>query len=340
MLTAPKLNPSGLYRHLPLEPHHMTDAVTRVEDSIVLCHLGVPRIATEDWALSISGLVRKPSVLRFQDLLAKPHTRIEAVHQCAGNPLQPDAPSRRVCNVVWSGVRLAELIRDCEPQPEAKFVWSRGADYGIFEGVHCDTYLKDIPLVRLADDVLIALEMNGAPLRAENGFPARLVVPGFYGTNSVKWITNIELADRRPPGPFVTRWYNDPVRDKSGSFTGKTTPVWSIAPQSVIVRPVPNEVLNVGTEINVWGWAWGDGGIKTIELSFDSGMSWRHAAIVPGASRAWQRYSLAWTPDSAGEHCIMARATGAGGSVQPLDGARNAIHDVRVVAVHGPASIR
>ena len=322
-----------MFRRIPLEPHNMTDAVTRVEDTIVLCHLGVPRISVADWALSISGLIRKPCVLRFEDLLARPQTRLEAVHQCAGNPLQPDAPSRRVCNVVWSGVRLIDLISDCEPQPEAKFVWSRGADYGTFDGVHCETYLKDIPLARLEEDVLIALEMNGAPLRAENGFPARLVVPGYYGTSSVKWITNIELTDRRASGPFVTRWYNDVVRDHEGNPTGETTPVWSIAPQSVIVHPAPDAVLSNGAEVKVWGWVWGDDGINAMEISTDGGLDWRMAVLESSKNRAWQRYSLSWTPNYTGEHHILARATGYRGSMQPLHGARNAVHCIRVIVV-------
>jgi sulfane dehydrogenase subunit SoxC len=101
--------------------------------------------------------------------------QITSIHQCCGSPLKPEMPTR--CNVVWSGVRLAALLADCEPDPAAQFVWSSGADYGVFEGDDCDAFVKDLPLDRIAADVLM--------LRPENGYPVRLVVPGYYGTSSV-----------------------------------------------------------------------------------------------------------------------------------------------------------
>jgi DMSO/TMAO reductase YedYZ molybdopterin-dependent catalytic subunit len=104
------------------------------------------------------------------------------------------------------------------------FVWSYGADYGTFEGVPVEAYLKDLPLTRVAADVLIAYEMNSAPPPPEHGFPARLA-PGFYGTNSVKWLTQMTLTNSRAPGPFTTRWYNDPLLDGVGRDMGATTPV-------------------------------------------------------------------------------------------------------------------
>ena len=162
--------------------------------------------------------------------MQRPRMTITSIHQCCGSPLEPAAPKRRITNVMWGGVRLSDLLAECEPDPAARFVWSSGADYGEFEGVDCPAFVKDLPIERVAADVLIAYEMNGAPLKPEHGFPARLVVPGFYGTNSVKWLTRLTLADKRATGPFTTRWYNDPVRDAAGRPTGATTPVWSIAP--------------------------------------------------------------------------------------------------------------
>ena len=143
-------------------------------------------------------------------------TDVVSIHECAGSPLQPSVPTRRICNVLWSGVKLAEVLDRLEPESSATFLWSYGADYGEFDGVECDAYLKDLPMERVKEDVLIAFEMNRIPLRAEQGFPARLVVPGYYGTNSVKWLTRITLADKRAEGPFTVRWYNDPILDDSG----------------------------------------------------------------------------------------------------------------------------
>ena len=132
-------------------------------------------------------------------------------------------------------------MRDCKPAPEAKYLWSYGADYGEFGGIYHEAYVKDLPLERVPSDVLIAYELNGAPLPTENGFPARLVVPGFYGTNSVKWLTRMTVAETRATGAFTTRWYNDPVPNAAGEDSGETVPVWSVAPESIIVSPAPGQ---------------------------------------------------------------------------------------------------
>src|SRR5262249_14088438 len=264
-MTRARMDPAGPFLRHPLQPHQLLDRVTRTEDAIVLCHLGVARLAAEDWSLTIDGLVRRPLSFTLADLERRPRVEITSVHQCCGSPLRPEVPARRVCNVTWGGARLADLIAECEPSPEARFLWASGADHGRFQDVAVEAYVKDVPLDRLADDVLIADAMNGAPLRPETGYPARLVVPGWYGTNSVKWLQRLTLSDGRSAGPFTTRWYNDAVRDDAGRPTGATTPVWSIAPESVIVSPAPDQGLAVGAPVEIWGWAWADGGVAIAE---------------------------------------------------------------------------
>ena len=120
--------------------------------------------------------------------------------------------------------RLVDVLADCGPHASASYIWSHGADYGEFGGVSVEAYIKDLPITRVHADVLIAYEMNGAPLPAEHGYPVRLVVPGFYGTNSVKWLTRLGLAEGRSQGPFTTRWYNDPTFDDFGRPTAPQHP--------------------------------------------------------------------------------------------------------------------
>jgi DMSO/TMAO reductase YedYZ molybdopterin-dependent catalytic subunit len=327
-----KLDPAGPYGRHPLKPHQLTDRVTRAEDVIVLCHFGVPRIDAADWLLPIDGLVRRPMLFTFDDIIRRPRAEIVSVHQCCGSPMKPEMPTRRVCNVTWSGVRLADLLAECEPDPAARYVWSSGADYGVFEGDECDAFVKDLPIDRVAADVLVAYEMNGAPLRPEHGYPVRLVVPGYYGTNNVKWLTRLTLADARPGGPFTTRWYNDPVRDAAGQPTRVRVPVRSIAPESVIVSPSPEQTLRAGETVEIWGWAWADGGVAALEVSADGGSSFMPATLEPPAGRAWQRFTAPWIPERNGKHELWSRATAAGGQGQPRNGARNSIYRVAVEA--------
>ncbi len=181
-----------------------------------------------------------------------------------------------------------------------------------------DAYEKDLPVERLSEDVLIAYELNDSPLAPEHGFPARLVVPGFYGTNSVKWLTNLRLESKRASGLFTTRWYNDPVLDASGRPTGSTTPVWAIAPESVIVCPEPGASLQAGAEQEVWGWCWADKGVGEVHVSFDDSMQWQLAALEDNPNRSWQRFSTRWIPAKIGEYKIQSLARAADGAEQPL----------------------
>jgi DMSO/TMAO reductase YedYZ molybdopterin-dependent catalytic subunit len=328
ILKRAKLDPHQFFRRLPLAPHRMRDRLTRVEDAIVLCHLGVPRLAQEDWSLTIDGLVANPLTLTLAGLLRFPKAEVTSVHQCAGSPLQPNAPTQRVCNVKWSGARLADVLSMCTPHSGARFIWSTGADFGEFGGVSIDAYVKDLPIERLSADVLIAYEMNDAPLKPEHGFPARLLVPGFYGTNSVKWLTRLTLAAARADGPFTTRWYNDPVPDASSAANGRTVPVWSIAPQSLIVAPAPEAVIELSKPVEIWGWAWADGGVSAVEVAIDD--DWRPANVEPANGRSWQRFALSWTPRLRGTMLLASRAIAANGELQPESGRRNAIYCLAV----------
>jgi DMSO/TMAO reductase YedYZ molybdopterin-dependent catalytic subunit len=246
--------------------------------------------------------------------------------------LAPCEPTQRVCNVMWAGARLSDIIAQCVLRPTAKFVCSTGADYGEFGGVRVEAYVKDMPIDRLNEDVLIAYEMNEQPLAPEHGFPARLVVPGFYGTNSVKWLTRVTLSEERASSPFTTRWYNDPVQDDDASTSGRTAPVWAIAPQSVIVAPAPDSIVEASKEIEIWGWAWADGGVARVDVRADAG-DWQPTELEPVSGRAWQRFTRSWTLSKSGVATLASRAVARSGECQPEAGRRNAIYSVSVNVV-------
>jgi sulfane dehydrogenase subunit SoxC len=326
-----KMEPQGFLRRIPLEPHRLTEQVTPARDVIVLCHLGVPHIAANEWSLTVDGMVAREKRFDLALLRRYSEVEIESVHECAGSPLQPEMPARRTSNVVWRGIRLADLLDDCAVDGGAAYIWPQGADHGEFHGVRVPAYVKDLPLDRIGDDVLIATGLNGAPLPRENGFPARLAVPGFYGTNSVKWLTRLTLAATRADSPFTTTWYNDPVRD--GGPAAGTVPVWALAPHSVIVSPAPGDKLTTGFETVIWGWAWADKAIESVRVTANGGVDWFEARVAERQGRGWQRFIAMFTPTQTGPLALASCAFTANGVCQPRTGARNAWYEVLVNAV-------
>lgn len=330
--TRPPMDPATGLRRIKLAPHELTDTVTAADSLFVLAHLGIPRVDPAQWSLAIDGLVRRSCTLTLDDLKARPKRTVEAVHQCCGNPLEPHVPTRRIANVRWGGVDLAALLEDVGIDPRARFLWSYGLDGGNFGDKPVDWFVKDLPLARLtAGDVLLAYELNGALLPAEHGFPVRLVVPGYYGTNSVKWLWRLHLAQERADGLFTTSLYNDALgaADVAAGLPPKR-PVWAVAPESIVIAPAPDTVVAFGEPVEIWGWAWSFRGVATVDISDDGGASFARASLEPRRGWAWQRYALTWRPDTRGEAVIRVRAVEAGGAGQPFEGARNAVHAVRV----------
>jgi DMSO/TMAO reductase YedYZ molybdopterin-dependent catalytic subunit len=265
------MDPASGMRRIKLSPHQMVDEFTATEDLFVLAHLGIPRVDPPHWSLRIDGLVERPLALSLDDVKARPKAIVETVHHCCGSPLEPKVPTRRIANVRWGGVDLAALLDEVGIGPEARFLWSYGLDGGDFAGKPRDWYFKDLPLERLkAGDVLLAYELNGAPLPAEHGYPLRLVVPGYYGTNSVKWLWRLQLADRRAEGPFASVLYNDSL-DAEDVAAGQPTrrPVWAIAPESIMVAPAPDALVTRGEAVEIWGRACSFHGITRVEVSVD-----------------------------------------------------------------------
>ena len=328
----PPLDPASGVRLIKLAPHQLTAPVTDTNDVFVLSHLGVPRVDSAQWSLTIDGLVGSSRTFTLEVLKARPKVEVEAVHNCCGSPTEPTVPTRRVANVRWGGVDLASLLDEVGVDPGAAFLWSYGLDGGDFFGSACDWFVKDLPLARLvAGGVLLAYELNGAPLPAEHGFPVRLVVPGFYGTNSVKWLWRLQLAAERFGGLFTTKLYVDPVpAEDAAAGQSAHRPVWAIAPDAVIVAPAPDATVQVGKATEIRGWAWSFRGIEAVEVSVDGGTRFERAALQPKRGWAWQRFSLDWRPAEAGERTIVARAIDGNGVSQPRAGARNESHKVRV----------
>jgi DMSO/TMAO reductase YedYZ molybdopterin-dependent catalytic subunit len=333
----PILDPRGPYSRPPLKPHQLTAPVTPTQDLFVLAHFGVARVEPETWSLAIDGPVRRPRSYTLDELERHPTREIQAVHKCVGSPLALRVPTRRVANVAWGGVELPTLLDDVGVEESARYVWSYGLDDGAFPpgaGPSKAAYRKDLTLERVdAGDALVAYELNGEPLPAEPGFPVRLVVPGWYGTNRGKWLYRLTLAERRADGPFtttLTTFYNDVLPGADGDGTPRTRPVWDVEPESVIVAPASEERLEAGRPVEIWGRAWAAKGIAAVGVSLDGGRTWHSATVEAREQWSWQRFSYTWRPAEAGVVTIACRATDLGGATQPLTGARNEIHAVDV----------
>ena len=303
--------------------HALEKWITDEEDLFLVTHMGFLEVDPAEWYVEIGGLVDSPVTLRLPDLQAIPKREYMSFHECAGSPLAPTEPKRRIGNVVWTGVPLADVLHRAGIRGEASFIWTAGLEWGEYAGLVNETFQKDLPIAKaLSPEVLLALEVNGKPLSPDRGGPVRLVVPGWYGTNSVKWIGSITAADRRAPGPYTTRFYNDPTP------TG-TRPVWATAPESVIVAPDPALPLGTGRICLIWGWAWGDAPIASVEVSVDGGDTWHAASIGARKDRSWQKFEYEWQPPE-GRYVVMCRCTDVNGETQPAADARNAIHEVTV----------
>lgn len=318
------MTPGFHIRHPP-PPHLLTDFITPDSQLFQTIHMGRPTIDHDIWQLKIHGLVKTPYTLSLLELKALPATTITSFHECYGSPLQPPIePCLRVGNVSWTGVRLVHLLQKAGIQPEARYVWSDGLDSGSFGSVTTDRYQKDLPLPKaLEAGCLVAYEMNGQPLDLERGGPVRLVVPGWFGTNSTKWLCSLSLQKERSLGPFTTVFYNE--QDPHGR-QGEMRPVWDVEPNSIIVSPKPDEGLERGT-VKVWGWAWSACEIQTVEVSLDGGTSWVSARLKRRKEFEWQRFEIELVLE-AGLHTVTARAMALSGEKQPMEGRRNHVHSV------------
>lgn len=293
----------------------------------LLTHYDVPYVDPASWTLTLDGLVDDPQVLDLPALAALPRHTVRVTMECAGNGrtrLDPRPVSQpwldgAVGTADWTGVRLRDLLDLAGVRDEAVEVVFTGLDHGLERGVEQD-YQRGLPLAEArADDVLVALEMNGDRLLPQHGFPARVVVPGWYGMGNVKWLSRISLQDAPFEGYQNLAYRLRSEADEPG------VPVTRIQPRALLVPPgfpdflTRTRVLRPGPVL-LEGRAWsGWGPVAGVEVSTDGGASWRPATLDPEAGRwAWRRFTLEWEA-SPGEHLLRVRATDATGRVQSTE---------------------
>ena len=287
-------------------------------------HFSAPEIRREDWTLSVDGLVANRAELTLDEIKKLPRVTMPVTMECAGNnrsDLDPPTPGNQfnggaVSTAYWAGVRLADLVSRAKALPGAREILFEGCDSGSPEpGMAKTPYLRSLPIdVAMRPDTLLVYEMNGSELPPEHGHPLRLIVPGWYGMASVKWLRRVTLIDTGFEGYFQTYKY---VMDDG---LGATEPLTSMGVKSLICSPSDGDTLEAGASVCVNGMAWSGGErIAKVEVSADGGATWRDAEIVgPSERYAWQLWRIAWTPEAPGEYALMSRAVDAAGSVQPM----------------------
>jgi DMSO/TMAO reductase YedYZ molybdopterin-dependent catalytic subunit len=189
-------------------------------------------------------------------------------------------------------------------------VANRGAPY---EVKYTDTFARSMPIAdAMSPTNILCYEMNGAPLPAANGYPLRLIAPGWFGIANVKWLTHIEVLDHRYPGRFMSREYvtmREVQRD--GHAVMEETPVGRI-----LIKSAPGRVVQTGDRYQIDGMAWGPHPISTVEVRIDNGRWQKTKLDGSKAPFTWQAWTLDWQP-TPGEHTITTRAIDATGTVQP-----------------------
>ncbi|KAF2023422.1 molybdopterin binding oxidoreductase [Setomelanomma holmii] len=330
-----RLDPSGFQIRHPPPPHELDTVITPDEKLFQTVHMGAAVVDHAHYQLVIGGLVERPVAVTLEELKRLPQTTITAFHECYGSPLEPPIEACwRVGNVRWTGVRVSHLLTTAGLMvtTENSFLWSERLDRGTFAGIEADRYQKDLPMYKALDsEVLVAYAMNGEPLTKERGGPVRLVVPGFFGTNSTKWLCRLSVQTKRAQGPYTTTFYNERVSSDMGR--PRVRPVWHVEVNSIITRPRPDELVT-NPDVKVQGWAWSYDGVENVEVSADDGRTWTGTFVEKRSEYSWQNFEAKLTGLRPGKYRVLARATSICGEQQPLSGHRNHVHHVNFEVSH------
>jgi DMSO/TMAO reductase YedYZ molybdopterin-dependent catalytic subunit len=312
----------------------------------VLTHYDIPAVDPDAWRLTVGGRVEHELDLSLADLRAREPVTVPVTMECAGNgrarldprPISQPWLAEAIGTAEWTGISLAPLLAEAGLAEDALEVVFTGLDRGVEGGVD-QLYERSLTLADARrDDVLLAYACNGEPLLPQHGFPLRLVVPGWYGMTSVKWLQRIAVVAAPFEGyQMITGYRMRRDEDDEG------TPVTRIEPRSLMVPPgIPDfmtrrRFLPPGP-VRLEGRAWsGWGPIERVEVSTDGGATWAPADLgdPPGAA-AWAPWSYAWDAPE-GEHELCVRARDATGRTQPDDApwnvggyANNAIQRVAI----------
>jgi DMSO/TMAO reductase YedYZ molybdopterin-dependent catalytic subunit len=292
----------------------------------------IPEVKAADWTLSVGGESAERELKFTLAQLKKEFkpAQVTAVCQCSGNRrglFEPHVAGVEwgvgaMGNALWRGVRLKDVLAKAGIKAGALEVVFDGADHAPLEKT--PDFVKSLPVdVAMGEDVLIAFEMNGQPLPHWNGFPARLIVPGWTGTYWIKQLARIKVVSQPEKNFWMSTAYRLP-REKFKTLTFKSQlyspnePITTMVVNSLITSLRSGQQLARGKPIDVRGLAWdGGSGIAKVEVSTDTGASWQPAKLGNDLGRySFREFSLSTPTKESGAHVVMARATSKAGETQ------------------------
>jgi len=323
-ITPAELRLAARNHGLPLEA--LRHPITPAGLHYLLIHYDIPAVDPATFELEIDGAVERPLTLTLDDLRARERVDKPITFECAGNgralleprPISQPWLTEAVGTAEWGGTRLAPLLEEVGTSQKAIELLFSALDRGI-EGGEAQTYERSLPIAE-ARDAILAYDMNGAPLPPQHGFPLRLVVPGWYGMQNVKWLTRITVLEEPYSG------FQNSVAYRMYDADGEPgEPVTRMLPRSLMVPPgVPDFMTRVRHvepgSTTLTGRAWsGYGSIDRVEVSTDGGASFDAAVLDPALGpSAWRGWSFEWNA-TPGEYLLSSRATDSQGKTQPLD---------------------
>jgi len=295
----------------------------------------IPNVNVQDWKLRIGGeSVEKPLEFTIEELKSRfESVEIAAVCQCAGNRrgmVRPHVHGIQwgygaMGNARWKGVRLKEVLNQAGLKKDTVEVVFDAADSGMI--AQTPDFAKSLPIAKALDEnTLIAFEMNGEPLPHWNGFPVRLVVPGWTATYWVKHLTSIDAIAK----PFEGYWIKTAYRLPKEAFPMQerflsqenqmNTPITEMMVNSLITNIESGQRFRLSQSIDLKGIAWDGGyGIQQVEVSIDEGKSWREAVIGDDYGRfSWRQWHFRFKPHKKGSYRLMVKATNRSGVTQTL----------------------
>jgi sulfane dehydrogenase subunit SoxC len=313
----------------------------------LLIHYDIPDVDEAEYTLEVDGLVAAPLSLSLAELRARPAVELAVTMECAGNGrilIEPHVFSQpwlheAVGTARWRGTPLRGLLAEAGVADQAVELVFSGLDHGLEGGIE-QAYQRSLSRMDAhRPEVLLAYEMNGAPLLPQHGFPLRLLVPGWYGMTSVKWLTRITAVDRPFEGYQQSHSYRlRQEEDETGEPLSRMLPRSLMAPPGFPEFPTRRRFISPGPCL-LEGRAWsGLGELEVVDVSTDGGDSWATAEIEDdvGSPWAWRRWTFEWNATE-GEHELCCRARDAAGNEQPLEPSwnlggygNNAVQRIRV----------